>query len=172
MSWYLFLYMNLDKVRITFGGQVWVKYEPLVNWVSSDMHVGQEAMSCNVCPVAIPEICAQTQGSDYWQLIHWCQSTCGPSVALHIWEIGSFYLHIPYENLKPDRAWRRPCSGQITIHRATHRHDMSRTKNLLALNWAKKMLRSIQGLERSDKANRSRARAGQEPDNVEYLYTF
>ena len=84
MSWYLFLYMNLDKVRITFGGQVWVKYEPLVNWVSSDMHLGQEAMSCNVCPVAIPEICAQTQGSDYWQLIYWCQSTCGPSVALHI----------------------------------------------------------------------------------------
>ena len=84
MSWYHFLYMNLGKVRKTFGGQVWVKYEPLVNWVSSDMHVGQEAMSCNVCPVAIPEICAQTQGSDYWQLIHWCQSTCGPSVALHI----------------------------------------------------------------------------------------
>ena len=27
-------------------------------------------VSCNVCPVAIPEICAQTQGSDYWQLIH------------------------------------------------------------------------------------------------------
>ena len=24
--------------------------------------------------------------------------------------------------------------SQITIHRATHRHDMSRTKNLLALN--------------------------------------
>ena len=82
--WYHFLYMNLGKVRKTFGGQVWVKYEPLVNWVSSDMHVGQEAMSCNVCIVAIPEICAQTQGSDYLQLIHWCQSTCGPSVALHI----------------------------------------------------------------------------------------
>ena len=26
--------------------------------------------SCNVCPVAIPEIFAQTQGSDYWQLIY------------------------------------------------------------------------------------------------------
>ena len=26
--------------------------------------------SCNVCPVAIPEISAQTQGSDHWQLIH------------------------------------------------------------------------------------------------------
>ena len=25
--------------------------------------------SCNVCPVAIPEIFAQTEGSDYWQLI-------------------------------------------------------------------------------------------------------
>ena len=25
----------------------------------------------NACPVAIPEICAQTQGSDYRQLIHW-----------------------------------------------------------------------------------------------------
>ena len=75
MSWYHFLYMNLGKVRKTFGGQVWVKYEPLVNWVSSDMHVGQEAMSCNVCIVAIPEICAQTQGSDYLQLIHWCQWT-------------------------------------------------------------------------------------------------
>ena len=74
ISWFHFLYMNLGKVRKTFGGQVWVKYEPLVNWVSSDMHVGQEAMSCNVCIVAIPEICAQTQGSDYLQLIHWCQS--------------------------------------------------------------------------------------------------
>ena len=27
--------------------------------------------SCNVCPVTIPEICAQTQGSYYRQLIHW-----------------------------------------------------------------------------------------------------
>ena len=87
MSRYHFSYMNLGKVRKTFGGQVWVKYEPLVNWVSSDMHVGQEAMSCNVCPVAIPEICAQTQGSDYWQLIHWCQSTCGPSVSQHMTQI-------------------------------------------------------------------------------------
>ena len=26
--------------------------------------------SYNVCPMAIPEICAQTQGSNYWQLIH------------------------------------------------------------------------------------------------------
>ena len=26
--------------------------------------------SYNVCPVAIPELFAQTQGSDYWQLIH------------------------------------------------------------------------------------------------------
>ena len=26
--------------------------------------------SCNVCPVGIPQISAQTQGSDYWQLIH------------------------------------------------------------------------------------------------------
>ena len=30
--------------------------------------------SCNVCHVAIPEIFAQTQGSDYWQLIHYKQS--------------------------------------------------------------------------------------------------
>ena len=28
-------------------------------------------VSCNVCLLAIPEIFAQTQGSDYWQLIHW-----------------------------------------------------------------------------------------------------
>ena len=28
-----------------------------------------------VCPVAIPEICAQTQGTDYWQLIH-CFRVC------------------------------------------------------------------------------------------------
>ena len=28
-------------------------------------------VGCNACPVAIPEICAQTQGSDYRQLIHW-----------------------------------------------------------------------------------------------------
>ena len=69
MSRYHFSCMNLGKVRKTFGGQVWVKYEPLVNWVSSDMHVGQEAMSCNVCIVAIPEICAQTQGSDYLHCI-------------------------------------------------------------------------------------------------------
>ena len=27
--------------------------------------------SYNVCPVAIPELFAQTQGSDHWQLIHW-----------------------------------------------------------------------------------------------------
>ena len=26
--------------------------------------------TCNVCPVAIPEIFAQTQGSDYWQFTH------------------------------------------------------------------------------------------------------
>ena len=26
--------------------------------------------SCNVRPLAIPEILAQTQGFDYWQLIH------------------------------------------------------------------------------------------------------
>lgn len=26
--------------------------------------------SCNVCPMVIPEIFAQTQGSEYWQLIH------------------------------------------------------------------------------------------------------
>ena len=26
--------------------------------------------SCNVCHMAIPEISAQTQGSNYWQLIH------------------------------------------------------------------------------------------------------
>ena len=31
----------------------------------------------------------------------------------------------PYEILEPDKAWRRPCSGQITIHRARHRPDMS-----------------------------------------------
>ena len=29
-----------------------------------------ETVSCNVCPVAIPEISAQTQGFDYWQPIH------------------------------------------------------------------------------------------------------
>ena len=28
--------------------------------------------TCNVCPVAMPEIFAQTQGSDHWQLIHYC----------------------------------------------------------------------------------------------------
>ena len=33
------------------------------------------------------------------------------------------------------------------------------------------MLRSFQGYERLDKANMSRARAGQEPHNAEYLYT-
>ena len=27
-------------------------------------------MSYNVCPEAIPELFVQTQGSDYWQLIH------------------------------------------------------------------------------------------------------
>ena len=27
--------------------------------------------SYDVCPVAIPELFAQTQGSDYWQLIHY-----------------------------------------------------------------------------------------------------
>ena len=26
--------------------------------------------SCNVCPMVIPEILLQTQGADYWQLIH------------------------------------------------------------------------------------------------------
>ena len=26
--------------------------------------------SCNVCPMVIPEIFAQTQGAEYWQLIH------------------------------------------------------------------------------------------------------
>ena len=26
--------------------------------------------TCNFCPTAIPEIFSQTQGSDYWQLIH------------------------------------------------------------------------------------------------------
>ena len=30
--------------------------------------------SCNVCSMAIPEICVQTQGSNYWQLIH-CATT-------------------------------------------------------------------------------------------------
>ena len=29
----------------------------------------------NICPVAIPEIYAQTQGSDYWQLTH-CFCVC------------------------------------------------------------------------------------------------
>ena len=27
-------------------------------------------VSCNVCPVAIPKLLPQTQGSDSWQLIH------------------------------------------------------------------------------------------------------
>lgn len=26
--------------------------------------------SCNVCPMVIPKIFAQTQGADYWKLIH------------------------------------------------------------------------------------------------------
>ena len=37
---------------------------------------------------------------------------------------------------------------------------------------SQKMLPFFRGHERPDKANRSRARAGQEPDNAEYLYTF
>ena len=37
---------------------------------------------------------------------------------------------------------------------------------------SQKMLRFFQAYERPDKANRSGARAGQEPDNAEYLYTF
>ena len=37
---------------------------------------------------------------------------------------------------------------------------------------SQKMLRFFQAYERPVNANRSRARAGQEPDNAEYLYTF
>ena len=33
--------------------------------------------SCNVCPMVIPEIFVQTQGSDYWRVIHfWHASKC------------------------------------------------------------------------------------------------
>ena len=55
----------------------------------------------------------------------------------------------------------------------TRRQDMSRTKNCHGFRlMSQKILRFFQGHERTDKANRSRARAAQEPDNAEYLYTF
>ena len=196
MSWYHFLYMNLGKVRKTFGGQVWVKYEPLVNWVSSDVHVGQEAMSCNVCPVAIPEICAQTQGSDYWQLIHWCQSTCGPSVALHIgWysvvmlnfsvsrypfnRCLKYTISAPFNHISRTKIWSltEPEDGLVPDRLPFIEPNIDTTwagqKNCPGFQlMSQKMLRFFQGHERPDKANKSRARAGQEPDNAEYLYTF
>ena len=50
---------------------------------------------------------------------------------------------------------------------------MSRTKKLSWLSTNEpENVRLFQGHERPDKANRSRARAGQEPDNAEYLYTL
>ena len=35
------------------------------------LDVEEPFAACNVCPVSIQEIFGQTQGSDYWQLIHW-----------------------------------------------------------------------------------------------------
>ena len=44
-------------------------------WTSKQPFVVHFSLaSCSVCHVAIPEIFAQTQGSDYWQLIHFEQS--------------------------------------------------------------------------------------------------
>ena len=38
----------------------------------------------NVCPMAIPEILAQTQVSDYWQLIHWLTQNEWNKILVHI----------------------------------------------------------------------------------------
>ena len=41
-------------------------------WISKySLAIHSFIASCNIWPVAIPEIFAQTQGSDYWQLIHY-----------------------------------------------------------------------------------------------------
>ena len=38
----------------------------------------------NVCPMAIPEILAQTQVPDYWQLIHWLTQNEWNKILVHI----------------------------------------------------------------------------------------
>ena len=38
----------------------------------------------HVCPMAIPEILAQTQVSDYWQLIHWLTQNEWNKILVHI----------------------------------------------------------------------------------------
>ena len=38
----------------------------------------------NVCPMAISEILAQTQVSDYWQLIHWLTQNEWNKILVHI----------------------------------------------------------------------------------------
>lgn len=40
-------------------------------WTSKQPFIKQFFLaSCNVCPMVIPNIFAQTQGADYWKLIH------------------------------------------------------------------------------------------------------
>ena len=45
--------------------------QKLLFWTSKEpFAIRPFIASYNVCPVAIPELCTQTQGSYYWQLIH------------------------------------------------------------------------------------------------------
>ena len=55
---------------------VWLNYcEKAINTSKQSFHIRSFIVSYNVCPVAIPETCAKTQRSDYWQLIH-CFCVC------------------------------------------------------------------------------------------------
>ena len=62
-----YLYPCITKLRrkshnLSQKSLFWTSKEPFA--------IRSFVTSYNVCPVAIPELFAQTQGSDYWQLIH------------------------------------------------------------------------------------------------------